>query len=60
VEHHWSNELSKNCLNTAQKLQVEWRGSAIQIVNELQDFEESARKAFPNVFSQAHEKDKDR
>ena len=59
-EREYQHYLRRVDADTAQKLQVEWRGSAIQIVNELQDFEESARKAFPNVFSEEHEKDKDR
>ena len=59
-ERKYEHFLQRVDADTAKKLQIEWRGSATQIVHELQDFEESARKAFPNVFSEAPEKDKDR
>ena len=59
-EREYEHYLQRIDADTAQKLQIEWRGSATQIVREFQDFEESARKAFPNVFSEAPEKDKDR
>ena len=59
-EREYEHYLQRVDADTAQKLQTEWRGSATQIVGEFQDFEESARKAFPNVFSEAPEKDNDR
>ena len=58
-EREYEHYLQRMDADTAKKLQTEWRGFATQIVGEFQDFEESTRKAFPDIFSETSEKDKD-
>ena len=58
-ERKYEHYLQRVDADTAQKLQIEWRGSATQIVGEFQDFEESARKAFPESFPSGVNKSKE-
>tara|TARA_B100001059_G_C17678101_1_gene498157 strand:+ start:423 stop:857 length:435 start_codon:yes stop_codon:yes gene_type:complete len=58
-DRKYEHYLQRVDADTAQKLQIEWRGSATQIVREFQDFEESARKAFPESFPSGANKSKE-
>ena len=58
-ERKYEHFLQRVDADTAKKLQIEWRGSATQIIGEFKDFEESARKAFPESFPAGANKSKE-
>ena len=55
-ERQYEHYLKKLDAKEALELKMEWQGAATSILDEFQDFEKDARKAFPEFFSENAEK----